>query len=91
MKTMLHVLLGTKTQYFPTVLVGLLLVGGGLWMKTEVDELNSIADEIMQPLAMPMHSRFWDESQFQNTQKPGAPVVDPGVRTPPGTKVQVGT
>jgi len=91
MKTMLYVLLSPKTQFLSTALVGLLLVGSGLWVKTEIDELNSIANEIMEPLASPTHLRSWEGRQTLDTQQPGAPAEDPRVKIAPGTKFPVGT
>jgi hypothetical protein len=91
MKTMLYVLLSTKTQFLSTALVGLLLVGSGLWVKAEIDELNAIGNELMDPAPLPTPLRSWDERQKLNTQQPGTPTVDPNIKTLPGAKVPVGT
>lgn len=91
MKTILYVLLSSKTQFLSTGLVGLLLVGSGLWVKTEIDELDAISNEIMELSAFPVPLHSWDQRQPRDTPQPGAPAVDPRVNIAPGTKSPVGT
>jgi hypothetical protein len=91
MKTMLYVPLGWRTQFLSTGLVGLLLFGSGFWMKTQIEELNSISDQITQILAFPAHSRSWDQHQILDPMQQGAPAVDPAIKLLPGAKLPVGT